>query len=175
MSARQIADHECRVILDPDVCYIQDRRTGHLIGTDPVIVIHSVCESLTDFIFLPLRPLVLSAPIVTPTTRHRVPHDPKASPPKPGLVRLRTHLRSSAASLFCSSSPPNQKLELNLLYCSLYSEQSKPPASIFLQIHHFDFQLLNVNSDLASIKQLRNLVHALDLLTTNITILCAGL
>jgi hypothetical protein len=35
MSARQIADHDCRVILDPDVCYIQDRCTGHLIGTGP--------------------------------------------------------------------------------------------------------------------------------------------
>jgi hypothetical protein len=35
MSAGQIADHDCRVILDPDVCYIQDRRTGHLVGTSP--------------------------------------------------------------------------------------------------------------------------------------------
>jgi hypothetical protein len=35
MSARQIADHDCRVILNPDVCYIQDCRTGHLVGTDP--------------------------------------------------------------------------------------------------------------------------------------------
>jgi hypothetical protein len=35
MSAGQIADHDCRVILDPDVCYIQDRRTGHLVGTGP--------------------------------------------------------------------------------------------------------------------------------------------
>jgi hypothetical protein len=35
MSVGQIADHDCRVILDPDVCYIQDRRTGHLVGTDP--------------------------------------------------------------------------------------------------------------------------------------------
>jgi hypothetical protein len=35
MSAGQIADHDCRVILDHDVCYIQDRRTGHLVGTDP--------------------------------------------------------------------------------------------------------------------------------------------
>jgi hypothetical protein len=34
-SAGQIADHDCRVILDPDVCYIQDRRTGHLVGTGP--------------------------------------------------------------------------------------------------------------------------------------------
>jgi hypothetical protein len=35
MSAGQIADHDCRVILDPYVCYIQDRRTGHLVGTGP--------------------------------------------------------------------------------------------------------------------------------------------
>jgi hypothetical protein len=35
MSAGQIADHDCHVILDPDVCYIQDRRTGHLVGTGP--------------------------------------------------------------------------------------------------------------------------------------------
>ena len=35
MSAGQIADHDYHVILDPDVCYIQDRRTGHLVGTGP--------------------------------------------------------------------------------------------------------------------------------------------
>jgi hypothetical protein len=35
MSARQIADHDCHVILNPDVCYIQDHRTGHLVGTSP--------------------------------------------------------------------------------------------------------------------------------------------
>jgi hypothetical protein len=35
MSAGQIIDHDCCVILDPDFCYIQDRRTGHLVGTDP--------------------------------------------------------------------------------------------------------------------------------------------
>jgi hypothetical protein len=35
MSAGQITDHDCRVILDPDVYYIQDHRTGHLIGTSP--------------------------------------------------------------------------------------------------------------------------------------------
>jgi hypothetical protein len=35
MSAGQIADHDCRVILDPDVCYSQDHRTGHLVGTGP--------------------------------------------------------------------------------------------------------------------------------------------
>jgi hypothetical protein len=35
MSTRQITDHDCRVILDPDVCYIQYHRTGHLVGTGP--------------------------------------------------------------------------------------------------------------------------------------------
>jgi hypothetical protein len=35
MSAGQIVDHDCHVILDPDVCYIQDRHTGHLVGTGP--------------------------------------------------------------------------------------------------------------------------------------------
>jgi hypothetical protein len=35
MSAGQITDHDCRVILDPNFCYIQDRRTDHLVGTDP--------------------------------------------------------------------------------------------------------------------------------------------
>jgi hypothetical protein len=34
MFAGQITDHVCLVILDPDVCYIQDRYTGHLVGTD---------------------------------------------------------------------------------------------------------------------------------------------
>jgi hypothetical protein len=35
MSARQITDHDCRVILDPNFCYIQDRCMGHLVGTGP--------------------------------------------------------------------------------------------------------------------------------------------
>jgi hypothetical protein len=35
MSAGQIADHDCHVILDPDVWYIQDRHTAHLVGTGP--------------------------------------------------------------------------------------------------------------------------------------------
>jgi hypothetical protein len=35
MSARQITDYGCRVILGPDVCYIQDHHTGHLVGTGP--------------------------------------------------------------------------------------------------------------------------------------------
>jgi hypothetical protein len=35
ISAGQIANYDCHVILDPDVCYIQDRRTGHMVGTSP--------------------------------------------------------------------------------------------------------------------------------------------
>jgi hypothetical protein len=35
MSAGQITDHDCHVILDPDFFYIQDHHAGHLIGTGP--------------------------------------------------------------------------------------------------------------------------------------------
>jgi hypothetical protein len=35
MSAGQITDHDCRVILDPNVCYIHDHHTSHLVGTGP--------------------------------------------------------------------------------------------------------------------------------------------
>jgi hypothetical protein len=42
LSAGQITDHDCHVILDPDFCYIQDR------------------QSLTGFVFLPLHLPVLS-------------------------------------------------------------------------------------------------------------------
>jgi hypothetical protein len=35
MSAGQITDHDCRVILDPAVYYIHDHRTGHLVDTGP--------------------------------------------------------------------------------------------------------------------------------------------
>jgi hypothetical protein len=35
MSAGQIVDHDYCVIIDPDICYIQDCRTGHLVGTGP--------------------------------------------------------------------------------------------------------------------------------------------
>ncbi len=52
----------CLHILDPGVCYIQDRRTGHLVATGPVVVIHSVFGSLTGFVFLLLCPPVLLAP-----------------------------------------------------------------------------------------------------------------
>jgi hypothetical protein len=63
MWAEQITDHECRVILDPDFCYIQDRRIGHLVGTASSIVTHIIFGSLTGFIFLPLRPPVLLVPL----------------------------------------------------------------------------------------------------------------
>ena len=35
MSAGQLTDHGCRVILDSDFCYVQDHHTGHLVGTGP--------------------------------------------------------------------------------------------------------------------------------------------
>jgi hypothetical protein len=35
MSVGQIADHDYHAILDLDVCYIQDHRTSHLVGTGP--------------------------------------------------------------------------------------------------------------------------------------------
>jgi hypothetical protein len=72
MSAGQITDNDCYVILDPDFCYIQDRRTGHLVGTGPVIMIHSIFGSLTSFVFLLLCSPVLSAlpPLLHP--RHRL-------------------------------------------------------------------------------------------------------
>jgi hypothetical protein len=61
MSAGQITDHDCRVILDPNFFYVQDCRIGHLVDSDPIVVIHNVFGSLTGFVFLPLRPSVLSA------------------------------------------------------------------------------------------------------------------
>jgi hypothetical protein len=59
MSVGQITDHDYCVILDPDFYYIQDCHTSHLVGSGPIIVIHSVFGSLTSFIFLLLRPSVL--------------------------------------------------------------------------------------------------------------------
>ncbi|WVZ52520.1 hypothetical protein U9M48_003568 [Paspalum notatum var. saurae] len=35
MSAGQLTDHGCRVILDSDFCYVQDHHTGHLVGIGP--------------------------------------------------------------------------------------------------------------------------------------------
>jgi hypothetical protein len=35
ISIEQIINYDCRVILDPDFSYIQDRRTGHQVGTSP--------------------------------------------------------------------------------------------------------------------------------------------
>jgi hypothetical protein len=39
MSTRQITDHDCCVILDPDFYYIRDCHTSHWVGTGPVIMI----------------------------------------------------------------------------------------------------------------------------------------
>jgi hypothetical protein len=35
MSTGQINDHDYHVIIDPNFCYIQDHRNGHLVGTGP--------------------------------------------------------------------------------------------------------------------------------------------
>jgi hypothetical protein len=35
MSAGQISDHDCHVILDPDFCYVKDCHIGRLVGTGP--------------------------------------------------------------------------------------------------------------------------------------------
>jgi hypothetical protein len=35
MSTSQLTDHDCRVILDPDLCYAQNQHTSHLIGVGP--------------------------------------------------------------------------------------------------------------------------------------------
>jgi hypothetical protein len=71
MSAGQITDHDCRAILDSDFCYIQNRRTGHLVGTGPVTMIHSAFGSMTGFIFFPLCLPVLSAlPLLLHPCRH---------------------------------------------------------------------------------------------------------
>jgi hypothetical protein len=58
MSARQIADHDYHVILDPDVCYIQGHRTGpHRRDSQRL-------WELDWLVFLLLRSLVLLAPPV---------------------------------------------------------------------------------------------------------------
>jgi hypothetical protein len=65
MLTRQITDHDCRVILDPDFCYIQDRRTGHLFGTGPRRC-DSQCLWELDWLHLPsVVPTSLASPIVT--------------------------------------------------------------------------------------------------------------
>jgi hypothetical protein len=61
MSARQINDHDCRVILDHDFCYIQDRCTSHWLALALVVVTHCVFVSLPGFVFLPQHSSVLSA------------------------------------------------------------------------------------------------------------------
>jgi hypothetical protein len=64
----QIANHDYRVILNPDVCYIHDCRTGHLVGTGPVGVIHNerlwVLDDLVFLLLLHPRRHLLSAIVV---------------------------------------------------------------------------------------------------------------
>jgi hypothetical protein len=72
MYVGQITDHDCHVFLDPDFCYVQDHRTDHLVGTDPVVVIHSFFESLTSFIFLPLCSPVLSTLLMLRHPHHHL-------------------------------------------------------------------------------------------------------
>jgi hypothetical protein len=71
MSAGQITNHDCHVILDPDFCYIYDSPMGHLVGTGPGTVTHIVFRSLTSFVFPPLRPLVLPVLLSLLHTCHR--------------------------------------------------------------------------------------------------------
>jgi hypothetical protein len=68
MSAGQIADHDCRVILDA-IFRIVALVTW--LALTPIVVIHNIFGSLTGFIFLLLRPPVLSAlPVLLRPRRH---------------------------------------------------------------------------------------------------------
>jgi hypothetical protein len=60
MSVGQIADHDYRVILDPDVCYIQDHRTGHLVGIGPR---HRESQHLWELDWLHLPSAASDSPI----------------------------------------------------------------------------------------------------------------
>jgi hypothetical protein len=80
MSAGQITDHDCRVILDPDFCYIQDCRTGHLVGTGPRRR-DSHCLWELDWLCLPpAAPASLASPAVAASSmsfyqwHHRLGH-----------------------------------------------------------------------------------------------------
>jgi hypothetical protein len=81
MSAEQITDHDCCVILDPDFCYIQNYRTGHLVGTGPQCRdSHHLCD--LDWLHLPsAAPTSLSSPTVAASSmssfsqwHHRLDH-----------------------------------------------------------------------------------------------------
>jgi hypothetical protein len=60
MSVGQIADHDCRVILDPDVCYIQDHHTDHLVGTGPY---HRDSQRLWEVDWLHLPSAASASPV----------------------------------------------------------------------------------------------------------------
>jgi hypothetical protein len=81
MSTGQITDHDYRVILDLDVCYIQDCCTGHLVGTGPYRR-DSQCLWELDWLCLPsamIASLVTSAYAASSTSlfaqcRYRLGH-----------------------------------------------------------------------------------------------------
>jgi hypothetical protein len=62
MSAGQIADHDCHVILDPDVCYIQDHHNSHLVGTGPH---HRDSHRLYEFDWLHLPFTTSASPVIS--------------------------------------------------------------------------------------------------------------
>jgi hypothetical protein len=64
MSVGQITDHDCYIIFDPDFCYIQDHRTGHLVGTSPRC--HD-SQRLCEFDWLRLTSTAPASPAATAT------------------------------------------------------------------------------------------------------------
>jgi hypothetical protein len=78
MSAGQITDHDCHVILDAGFCYIQDHRMGHLIGTGPR---RHDSQRLWELDWLCLLFVALASPAVTASStssfyqwHHRLDH-----------------------------------------------------------------------------------------------------
>jgi hypothetical protein len=65
MSTGQITDHDYHVILDPDICYIQDRRTGHLVGTGPR---HHDSQRLWELDWLHLPFIASASPVSSACT-----------------------------------------------------------------------------------------------------------
>jgi hypothetical protein len=65
MSAGQITDHDYHVILDPDFCYIQDHRMGHLVGTGPQRHDSQHLWELDWLRLPPISPASLASPAIT--------------------------------------------------------------------------------------------------------------
>jgi hypothetical protein len=72
MSTGQITDHDCCVFLILVLAILRIVTLVTWLALAPVGVIHKVFESLTDFVFLLLCPLVLSAPHMLLRTHHRL-------------------------------------------------------------------------------------------------------